>query len=124
MSGYDMEVRLLKGGTSKLRLHNKKLRASDKSKSKFQYDVGQQLISMYPHDVIFEEVIIPGDGFVLDFFIPSINTVVECHGRQHTQHVKHFHKTKREFHQQQDTDQKKRDWCELNGFRLVEVYDS
>lgn len=119
-----MEVRSLKGGTFKLKLRNKRLRASDKSKSKFQYDVGQQLTDMYPHDVIFEEIIIPGDGFVLDFFIPSVNLVIECHGRQHTQHVKHFHKTKREFHNQQDTDKKKRDWCELNGFRLMEVYDS
>ncbi len=118
-----MEIRLLKGGTARLRLNNKRLRTKGKSKSQFQYDVGKQLTEQYPHDVIFEEVVIPGDGFILDFVIPSLDLVVECHGRQHTKHVKHFHKTKRDFHNQQNTDQKKRDWCELNGFRLIEIYD-
>lgn len=118
-----MEVRLLSGGTARLRLNNKKLRTRGKSKSKFQYEIGQQLIAKYPHDIIFEEVRVPGDGFILDFFIPSLNLVVECHGRQHTEHVKHFHNTKRQFHHQQNVDQNKRDWCELNGFKLVEIYD-
>ena len=118
-----MEVQLLNGGTAKLRLNNKRLRTQGKSKSHFQYSVGQQLVKQYPHDMIFEEVRVPGDGFILDFFIPSVNLVVECHGRQHTEHVKHFHKTKQDFHKQQDTDQKKRDWCELNGYRLIEIYD-
>ena len=118
-----MEVKLLKGGTVRLCLNNKRLDIKGRSRSKFQHDVGKQLTEQYPHDVIFEEVRIPGDGFILDFFIPSLDLVVECHGRQHTEHVKHFHKTKIEFHNQQDIDQKKRDWCGLNGFRLIEVYD-
>lgn len=118
----NMEVRSLSGDIVKIRLSNKKLRIRGKSKSQFQYEIGQQLIEQYPHDVIFEEVIIPRDGFILDFFIPSLHLVVECHGKQHTEHVKHFHKTKKDFHNQQDVDQKKRDWCELNGFRLMEVY--
>lgn len=118
-----MEVRLLKGGTARLRLNNKRLRTLGKSKSHFQHNIGKQLTEQYPHDVIFEEVRIPGDGFILDFFIPSLSLVIECHGRQHTEHVRHFHKTRKDFHNQQDTDQNKRDWCELNGFRLVEIYD-
>lgn len=119
----NMEVRSLKGGTVKLQLSNKRLRTKGKSKSQFQHEIGQQLTSKYPHDIIFEEVIIPIDGFILDFFIPSLDLVIECHGLQHIKHVKHFHKTKKDFHNQQDVDQKKRDWCELNGFRLIEIYD-
>jgi len=118
-----MEVRLLKGGMVTLRLKNKRFTTKGKSKSIFQRRIGQQLAEQYPHDVIFEEVIVPGDRFILDFFIPSIDLVIECHGRQHTEHVKHFHKTKKDFHNQQDVDQNKRDWCELNGFRLEEIYD-
>lgn len=118
-----MEVLLLKGGTARLRLSNKRLRTQEISKSKFQYEIGQQLVEKYPHDVIFEEVRIPGDGFILDFFIPSLSLVIECHGKQHTEHVKHFHKTKKEFHKQQDIDQKKRDWCKLNAFKLIEIYE-
>lgn len=118
-----MEVRSLNGSIIRLKLSNKRIRTKGRSKSKFQYEVGQQLTERYPHDVIFEEVIIPRDGFILDFFIPSLDLVVECHGKQHTHHVKHFHKTIKDFHNQQDVDQKKRDWCELNGFRLLEIYD-
>lgn len=117
-----MEVRLLKGGTAKLRLRGKQFDIDKKSKSKFQHDIGKQLVRQYPHDVIFEEVIISGE-FILDFFIPSLKLIIETHGRQHKEHVKHFHKTKREFHKQQDIDQKKRDWCKLNGFKLIEIYD-
>lgn len=117
-----MEVKLLNGGTAKLRLNNKQLRSAGTSKSKFQYGIGQQLQKEYPHDRIFEEVIVPVENIVLDFFIPSIGTVVECHGRQHVEHVPHFHRTKHAFNEQTNRDQKKRDWCELNGFRLVEIY--
>lgn len=118
-----MKVKLLKGGVGNLRLRNKQLRSQARSKSQFQYEVGRQLLAQYPHDVIFEEINVPGDGFILDFFIPSLGLIVECHGRQHTEHIRHFHKTKVDFHKQQDTDRRKRHWCELNGFRLIEIYD-
>ncbi len=118
-----MDVHLLNGKIIRLRLRNKRFRVDGKSKSKFQYRIGIQLTEQYPHDVIFEEVRIPGDGFILDFFIPSLGLVVECHGKQHIKHIKYFHKTKIDFHKQQDVDQKKRDFCEINGFRLLEIYD-
>ena len=118
-----MEIKLLNGHTAKLRLGDKRLRSKDKSRSKFQHSIGEQLAEKYPHDMIFEEVFIPVENLVFDFFIPSLCLVIEVHGRQHLQHIKHFHKTKREFHRQQDRDQRKRDLCELNGFRLLEVWD-
>ena len=117
-----MEIKLLKGGTERLRLNNKRLRIKEKCKSKFQHEVGQRLIAKYAYDMIFEEIQIRGDKLVLDFFIPSMKLVIECHGKQHTEHVKHFHKTKRDFHNQQDRDSKMREWCKLNNFRLVEVF--
>ncbi len=117
-----MEIKLLKGGTARLRLNDKRLRTKEKCRSKFQYEVGQKLREDYPHDLIFEEVQIVGDRLVLDFFIPSMRLVVECHGLQHTEHIKHFHKTKRYFHDQQDRDSKKKEWCKLNNFRLIEVF--
>lgn len=118
-----MEVLSLKGKSITLRLSNKGIRTRGKSKSQFQYEVGRELTRKYPHDTIYEEVVIPSDKFILDFFIPSLDLVVEVHGKQHTEHIKHFHKTKRDFHKQQDVDQKKREWCKLNGFKLLEIYD-
>jgi len=114
-----MDVHLLNGKTARLNLRGKALRSQ--SRSQFQHRIGQQLAKQYPHDLIFEEVTVPGEGFVLDFFIPSLKLVVECHGKQHIEHVRHFHKTKHEFHQQQIRDQRKRDWCALNSFRLEEI---
>ncbi len=118
-----MEVLLLSGGTVRLRLNNKKIRTKEKSKSKLQYKIGQQLKKLYPHDQIFEEVYIPGENLVFDFFLPSLLLAIEVHGKQHIQHVKYFHRTKQDFHRQQDRDQRKRDLCKLNGFRLIEVCD-
>jgi len=118
-----MEVKLLNGGIARLRLKNKIFNIEIKSKSKFQHNIGQQLLHQYPHYTVFTEIIIPNDGFILDFFIPSLNLVIECHGRQHNEHIRYFHKTKKEFHKQQKIDQIKRDWCKLNDFRLIEIYD-
>lgn len=118
-----MEVKLLTGGTARIRLSNKWFRVDGKSRSQFQHEVGIQLSEQYPHDRIFEEIVIPGEKFILDFFIPSLYLVIEAHGKQHMEHIRHFHKTKQDFHKQQDTDQRKRDWCSLNKFRLIEIYD-
>lgn len=118
-----MEVRLLKGGTTRLRLNDKRFQAKGKSKSKLQHEIGQQLEKQYPHDQIFEEVFIPVENLVFDFFIPSLYLVIEVQGKQHIQHVKYFHKTKQDFHKQQDRDQRKRDLCKLNGFKMLEIYD-
>lgn len=121
-----MEVKLLEGGIAKLKLRGKRFgtnQTSVYSKSKFQYSIGQKLLAKYPYDIIFTEIIVPIDNFILDFFIPSLKMVIECHGKQHTEHIRHFHKTVKDYHKQQDTDQKKRDWCKLNGFKLIEIYD-
>jgi len=118
-----MEIKLLNGQTEKIKLRNKLRKTDGKSRSKFQAGIYERLLAEYPHDLIFEEVRVLGEGFILDFFIPSLHLVIECHGRQHTRHIKHFHKTKQDFHHQQDIDQKKRDWCLLNNFKLTEIYD-
>lgn len=93
------------------------------SKSKFQLSIRKQLIKKYPNDNIFEEVFIPIQRFYLDFFLPSRSLVVECQGRQHSEHIKFFHKTKVDFHKQQETDRRKREFCKLNNFKLIEIYN-
>lgn len=118
-----MEVRLIKGGTAKLRLRGKQFNIDKKSKSKFQHSVGEQLVRQYPHDVIFEEIFIPVENLIFDFFIPSLKLAIECQGIQHQEYIKYFHRTKQKFHKQQDRDSRKRDFCELNGFKLMEIYD-
>lgn len=114
-----MKIFILDGTEVTLKLRGRYLR--HKSRSEFQHNVGKQLKKQYPHDRIFEEIFIPKENLVFDFFIPSLCLVVECMGTQHSRHIKFFHKTKQQFHQQQDRDQRKRDLCKLNGFKLVEI---
>lgn len=116
-----MEILILNGKTVILKLRGKHLRAE--SKSKFQHEIGKQLIEHYPHDQIFEEIFIPVENLIFDFFIPSLRLVIECQGLQHREHIRYFHKTRQEFHKQQDRDRRKRDLCKLNGFKLIEIYD-
>lgn len=117
-----MEVKLLNGQTTKVRLKTRYTKESQ-CRSKFQKSVGDQIVEDYPNEVIYQEVYVPGENFYLDFFIPERKVVVECHGKQHTVHTKFFHKTVKAFHNQQGIDDRKRKWCKLNNFRLVELYD-
>lgn len=117
-----MEVKLLNGQTTKVRLKNRYTKGKS-CRSKFQSEVGDQIIEDYPNCVVYQEVHVPGENLFLDFFVPAHNLVVECHGRQHTTHIRFFHKTVKAFHEQQGRDNRKRQWCELNDLRLVELYD-
>lgn len=117
-----MEIKLLNGNTTKINL-KKYLVENNYSKSKFQAKIKQRLKQQYSLENIYEEVFIPIERFYIDFFIPSRSIVIECQGRQHNKHIKFFHKTKIEFHKQQNTDRRKREWCLLNNFRLIEIYD-
>lgn len=98
-----------------------RLRPRHDCKSGFQHRVGQLLTELFPQDMICEEVVIPGERFVLDFLVRSMRLVVECQGRQHDGFIPYFHGTRQGFHRQQDRDRRKREWCELNDLKLVEI---
>lgn len=42
-----------------------------------------------------------------DFYIPSLNALIEYNGEQHYQRIKYFHKTERVFKAAQERDRKK-----------------
>lgn len=117
-----MIVKLSNGDTTKINLR-KYLLKDTYEKSKFQTNIGKELKKEYPLDNIYTEVYVPIEKFYLDFFIPSRSLVIECQGRQHKEHIKFFHKTKIAFREQQNRDLRKIDWCLLNNFKLVEIYD-
>jgi len=116
-----MKIRLLNGSEENINLKNYIIDRDGFCKSKFQKDIRDQLIKKYPNDIICEEVYIRGEKFYLDFFIPSLKLIIEVNGRQHKQHVKFFHKTKRDFHEQLSTDKRKKDWADINNFRIQEI---
>lgn len=80
------------------------------------------LRKIYPTQRILEEVPIPC-GLYLDFFLPSVKMAVEVQGQQHFSQVEFF-QSKSGFLKGQKNDQTKRNWCELNNIKLVELrYD-
>jgi hypothetical protein len=118
-----MKIELLNGLYEDINLKKYMIKKDGYCKSKFQEEIRNQLIKKYPNDTICEEVYIKGENFFLDFFIPSLGLVVEANGDQHKKHIKFFHKTKREFNEQLDKDQRKRNWCVLNNFKIIEIYN-
>ena len=93
-------------------------------RSKVQYRCGQVLKESFPHEAITEDITIPGTRLSLDFFLPLRKMAIEIQGRQHFEHVPHFHgPLKSKFIAQQQRDQQKQDFCDLNGITLYKVED-
>jgi len=116
-----MIIKLLNGLDIKINLKNYLVKKDDMCKSKFQKSIRDQLIEKYPNDNIFEEVYIPIEKFYLDFFLPSLSLVIEVNGEQHSKRIKFFHRTQIDFNSQIERDNRKKDFCKLNNFRMVEI---
>jgi hypothetical protein len=94
------------------------------SRSKFQHQIYLELKELYSHDIILEEVKVPDNRLFFDFVIPAVRLVIECQGKQHYEFNTRFHKYLEDFIRQQNRDQLKRDFCQINNLTLVEVpYD-
>jgi hypothetical protein len=85
------------------------------------------LKSIFPFDLIYEEIALPGTEIkgknsvlFCDFYIPLRSLMVEVNGAQHSQYTPFFHGTKLEFARARTRDKIKKQWCELNGITLVE----
>ena len=78
----------------------------------------------HPQWLVRQEVTIEinGKNLFCDFMCESpFRFVVEIQGRQHFEYVAHFHGTPDRFAEQQRNDQLKKDWCEMNSYRLIEI---
>lgn len=92
------------------------------ARSGLHVSVRDFLRTIYPVDRIMEEVGLPGsNGLRLDFYLPLRRLAIEAHGQQHYRYVMHFHGTMMGFLRSRERDQKKRDWCSINGIDLVEL---
>lgn len=81
----------------------------------------------YPEWEIIQEKPIEIDGHTLfcDFFSSRpFRFILEIQGRQHFEFVPHFHGTMAKFAEQQEHDQKKRTWAEMNGYKMIEIRES
>jgi very-short-patch-repair endonuclease len=97
-----------------------------KSRSTLQGQTAQWLVEKFPRQTILEDFTLPGSRMSVDFFLPNKGIVIEVQGRQHDEHVPHFHGDKAtsiKFARQLGRDRKKTEWAETNGFDFIEVRD-
>ena len=98
------------------------LRTREQSRSVGQFTLGRMLQSIYGFKaLILEEFPIPEERLVLDFYMPHHGLAFEYQGEQHDQFNKFFHIDRHGFEQARLRDERKRQWCDLNGIALVEV---
>jgi hypothetical protein len=78
---------------------------------------------MFPTINVLEEVTIPGRGnkLYIDIYIPIFNLAIEVNGRQHYNFVPYFHRTRFDFLKQKERDRIKREWCETNNIKILDL---
>ena len=97
----------------------------DPSKSKLQYSVKSFLHEYWKNNVVFEEFPVAGTRLSLDFYNASKSVAIEVQGAQHRRYVSHFHGGhKLNYLDQIRRDKQKLEFCNLNGIKLIEVYDT
>lgn len=121
-----MKFLTLKGREIKIQVRpsDYPLRSRENSKSNGQYHLGQQLQALFKHVIILEEFTIPDSRSSIDFYIPIYRLAFEFQGEQHDAYNSFFHNTKADFERQKERDRNKKEWCDLNNIKLIEIRDN
>jgi len=94
------------------------------SKSKIQFAVKTKLKNIWENHVVFEEFPVAGSKMSFDFYNANKRIAIEVQGRQHVKYVPYFHgKNKINFISQMRRDHQKREYCEMNDIKLIEVFE-
>lgn len=105
----------LTGHISKGRMQNK---------SSYHLQARELISSLYPTLQMLEEVSAPikkGQVLYLDFYLPLLKWCVEVHGEQHYKFVPYYHGNIMSFLKSQNKDKEKKEWCEINGIKYIEL---
>lgn len=96
-----------------------------KSRSKVQFMVKAFLYPFWRKYVVYEEMPVYGTKMQVDIVNVSKKIAIEVQGKQHDDFNPFFHNNSRRtyFHNMQN-DLKKREWLELNGFQVIEIYET
>lgn len=117
-----MEVKDLDGNIYDLKISKKKDKTREKSKLHTQ--AKEVLKEVFPRMATIDEVAVRvrrGLNLYLDIYVPSLCLVVEVHGQQHYEFIPHFHGHKHRFGRAKLNDELKKEWCEINEIRYVEL---
>jgi hypothetical protein len=120
-----MRFKTLNGSTKRLsKPHRYRIDWDSPSRSKIQYKVKKILEDLWRGHVVFEEFPVAGTRMSLDFYNANKKIAIEVQGKQHFKYVPHFHgKNKINFISQLRRDSQKKEFCEINKIKLVEIYE-
>lgn len=82
---------------------------------------GNNIAYISQHWIIPTQVLFGRNKFMVDFYLPDSNTIIEYHGRQHYERIDYFHKSEEDFAEQQDRDRRLRKHCKRCGINLIEI---
>lgn len=119
-----MNIKTLDGGTQNWQLTGHAAHARMDKKSSFHLIARDLLRNQYPTLQILEEVTVPlrrSEVVYLDFYIPLLKRAVEVHGEQHYKFTPFYHSNQLAFLKAQKKDREKKEWCELNGIKYIEL---
>lgn len=118
-----MKFKKLNGFYAYKNLFKYRINWDGKSLSKFQQKVKQFFKVYWKNDVCYEEMPLAGTRLRLDLFNATRHIGVEIHGAQHGKYNPFFHgENRNNFLDQIHRDLKKNEWCEINGFQLIEIF--
>jgi len=115
-------VKDLDGNIYDLKIFKKKNKNRDKSK--LHTRAKEVLSQVFPRMATIDEVAVKikkGLNLYIDIYVPSLCLAVEVHGQQHYEFVPHFHGHVHRFGRSRLNDDLKKEWCELNEIRYVEL---
>lgn len=85
------------------------------------------LKELFPTEIVLEELTLPGTGrspLYADFYLSGKKMMVEVHGKQHFQYNQYYHGNVAGFMKSKARDNKKAEWCRINGIDLVILKDT
>ena len=97
-----------------------------KNASKLHKKVLKWFKAQFPQWEIIQEhpIKINGKTLYADFYSSKpFKFILEIQGRQHKEFVPHFHKTVAKFEETKYNDRLKREWAEMNDFKIIEVWE-
>lgn len=93
-------------------------------KSNYHLKARELIKKLFPTMQILEEVPInirKSETLYLDFYIPLTKKCIEVHGEQHYEFTPFYHPNRLSFLKAQKRDKEKKEWCEINGIRYIEL---
>jgi len=119
-----MQVKTLDGQIQNWSLTGHFAHANMSNKSALHLKARDIIKNCYPTLQILEEVPIPikkSESYFFDFYIPILKTAVEVHGEQHYKYVQFYHQNQLNFLRSQKRDREKKEWCDLNNIKIIEL---